>query len=128
MTVVLDADMVIGALDSSDVHHAEARERLTVWQRDGRPRLLGLLNLTEVLIAPARSAARLAAAREAIAALGITVHTPNEAIAVDAARLRGKHPISLPDAYALATARQVGASLSSFDRRLLQAADREGLA
>lgn len=128
MTVVLDADVVIGALDAGDAHHAEARERLTAWHREDRLRLVGLLNLSEVLVAPARSAARLAAAREAIAALGITIHVPSEAIAVDAARLRGRHPISLPDAYALATARQVGASVSSFDRRLLQAADREGLA
>jgi hypothetical protein len=35
--------------------------------------------------------AHLSAAREAIAALGVNVHVPNEAIGVDAARLRQRH-------------------------------------
>jgi len=51
-----------------------------------------------------------------------------EAVAVDAARLRGDLPITLPDAFALATARHVGGTLVSFDRRLLAAAEREGVA
>lgn len=128
MIVVLDADVVIGALDAGDAHHAAARERLTRWHRAGVRRLLGLMNLTEVLIAPAAAPARLAAAREAIAALGIAIHSPNEAIAVDAARLRNAHPISLPDAYALATARHVGGVVASFDEKVRRAAAREGLA
>ena len=70
---------------------------------------------------------KLAAAREAIAALGVTVHQPNEAIGVEAARLRQRHPISVPDAYCLATAKHTGSTLSSFDQKLLQAATREGI-
>jgi predicted nucleic acid-binding protein len=128
MTVVLDADVVIGALDARDAHHAAARERLVRWHEGGTRRLLGLMNLTEVLIAPAAVPARLAAAREAIATLGITIHAPNEAIAVDAARLRAAHPISLPDAYAIATARQVGGAIASFDAKVCRAAEREGVA
>jgi len=54
---------------------------------------INVVNLTEVLIAPTADAARLAAAREAIAALGISIHQPSEAIAVDAARLRYRHPV-----------------------------------
>jgi hypothetical protein len=46
------------------------------------------VNLTEVLIAPSTSSSKLAAARESIAALGVSVHQPNGAIAVEAARLR----------------------------------------
>jgi predicted nucleic acid-binding protein len=126
--VVVDADVVIGALDGGDVHHTEARERITAWHAVAARRLLGLMNLTEVLIAPATAPARLAAAREAIAALGIVIHAPNEAIAVDAARLRGRHPISVPDAYAIATARHVGGAVSSFDEKVIKAAAREGLA
>ena len=76
-----------------------------------------MVNLTEVLIAPSTDVSRLAAAREAIAALGVTVHQPNEAIGVEAARLRQQHPISLPDAYCLATAKHTGSALSSFDEK-----------
>jgi len=70
---------------------------------------------------------KLAAAREAIAALGVTVHQPNEAIGVEAARLRQRHPISVPDAYCLATAKHTGSTLSSFDQKTLKAARREGV-
>jgi predicted nucleic acid-binding protein len=55
------------------------------------------------------------------------VHQPNEAIGVEAARLRRRHPISLPDAYCLATAKHTGAALSSFDQKILKAAEREGV-
>lgn len=127
MRLLLDADVLIGALDSSDAHHQRARE-LFVRARERRDSLsISVVNLTEVLIAPAADAARLAAAREAIAALGVTIQQPSEAIAVDAARLRGRHPISLPDAYLLAGARHVGATIASFDRKVKQAAEREGL-
>jgi predicted nucleic acid-binding protein len=128
VTVVLDADVVIGALDRSDAHHAEARRRFAAWQSDRTPRVIALVNLTEVLVGPASEPQRLRAAREAIAALGIGVQAPTEAIAVDAARLRATHPISLPDAYALATARHVGGRVASFDERLVAAATTEGLA
>jgi predicted nucleic acid-binding protein len=128
VTVVVDADVVIGALDASDAHHADARERFEAWQAAGTARLMSAVNLSEVLIAPAGDARRLSAAREAIAALGLAIHAPTEAIAVDAARIRVEHPISLPDAYLLATARHAGASIASFDRKVLEAAARAGLA
>jgi predicted nucleic acid-binding protein len=127
VTVVLDADVVIGALDASDAHHADARLRALDWEAEGRARLLSAVSLTEVLIAPSTEPARLGAAREAIAALGIAIHSPTEAIAVDAARLRRVHPISVPDAYTLATARHVRASVATFDQRLLRAAAAEGI-
>lgn len=128
MTVVLDADVVIGALDATDAHHGEVRERFLQWHERATPRVLGLVNLSEVLIGPSAQAGRLHRAREAIAALGVVIHVPNEALAVEAARLRRQHPVSLPDAYALATARAVGGQLASFDRTLLKAAVAEGLA
>lgn len=129
MIVVLDADVVIGALDGSDAHHETAREQFTRWRSQETRCLLSLITLTEILIAPAAGgAARLAAAREAIAALEIATHMPNEAVAVAAARLRGRYPISLPDAYVLATAHHVGARVASFDRNILRAAKAAGIA
>lgn len=47
---------------------------------------------------------------------------------MDAARLRGAHPISLPDASALATARHVGGQLVSFDHKVVRAAAEAGIA
>lgn len=125
MKLVLDADVVIGALDGSDPHHAKARALFTGWQKQATTRLISVVNLSEVLVAPAADGRRLRAAREAIAALGVAVHQPGEVIGVEAARLRGRHPISLPDAYCLATARHVGGSMASFDRKVIRAAESE---
>ena len=128
MRIVLDADVVIGALDGNDPHHAQARRLFLGWESRDDARLISVVNLTEVLVAPAADRGMLRAAREAIAALGVQVHQPGEAIAVEAARLRCGHPISLPDAYCLATARYADAQVASFDEKVLRAGEREGLA
>ncbi len=127
MKLVLGADVLIGALDSSDSHHAQARELFTEWREQQATQLISVVNLSEVLVGPSLDSERLRAAREAIAALGVEVHRPGEAIGVRAARLRGSHPISLPDAYCLATAGHTGATVASFDRKVLRAAGAEHL-
>lgn len=128
MRVVLDADVLIGALDANDPHHGRTRTLFRSWRRRDASLLISVVNLTEVLVAPAAERQRLRAAREAIAALGVAVHQPNEAIGVAAARLRGAHPISLPDAYCLATAGSAEAEIASFDDKVLRAAGLEGIA
>lgn len=128
MNYVLDADVLIGALDSSDAHHAQARALFNTWRTEGDSRIVSAINLTEVLVAPSRDPHRLRVARTAITALGVSTHSPSELIAVDAARLRGRHPISVPDSYALATTRHAGGAVASFDARLLKAAAAEGIA
>jgi len=50
------------------------------------------------------------------------------AIGVDAGRLRGRHPISLPHAYCLATARHTSSLVASFDRTVIRAAKAERIA
>lgn len=127
MTVVLDADVLIGALDASDPLHARARAVFTDWHRRSETLLVSVVNLSEVLVASAADAGRLRRARAAIAALGVAIHRPTEAIGVEAARLRGAHPISLPDAYCLATARRLDGSLVSFDQKIVRAARAEGV-
>lgn len=128
MRLVLDADVLIGALDGSDIHHREARRLFVRWQRENATRLISVINVSQVLVAPSADRARLRAAREAIAALGVTIHRPSEAIGVHAARLRLEHPISLADAYCLATARHARADLVSFDRKVVRAAEAEQIA
>lgn len=125
MRLLLDADVLIGALDSDDPHHNRARKLFTDWRDDRDGCVVSVVNLTEVLIAPSSAASKLADAREAIAALGVTVHQPNEAVGVEAARLRRRHPISLPDAYCIATAKHTGSTLASFDQKIVKAAKRE---
>lgn len=127
MSVVVDADVVIAALDATDAHHAASRELFGGWQQAAQARVMSLVNLTEVLVGLAADAAVLRTGREAIKALGIKPHVPNEAIAVEAARLRQRHPISLPDSCLLATARRLGAEPASFDHKLLRAARDEGI-
>ncbi len=128
MRRMLDADVLIGALDGNDAHHAHARELFTQWRADRDTCAISVVNLTEVLVAPSADSSRLASAREAIAALGVRVHQPNEATGVEAARLRQRHPISLPDAYCLASAKHTGSTITSFDQKILKAAAREQIA
>jgi predicted nucleic acid-binding protein len=123
----LDADALIGALDGSDPHHSQARELFRVWRMQNDSTLISVVNLSEVLVAPAADPQSLRAAREAIAALGVTIHSPTEAIGIGAARFRGRHPISLPDAYLLATARQTGSTVVSFDHKVARAAAAEDI-
>lgn len=125
MKVVLDADILIGALDGSDPHHSRSRQLFSDWHEQDATRLISVINLSEVLVAPAAQEDRLRAAREAVGALGVAVHQPSEAVGVQAARLRARHPISLPDAYCLATASRTGGEVASFDRKVLRAAEAE---
>jgi predicted nucleic acid-binding protein len=124
---VLDADVLIGALDGSDAHHKQSRRLFVAWREQEDALLVSVVNLSEVLVAPAADQTRLRAAREAIAALGVTVHLPTEAIGVDASRLRSRHPISLPDGYLLATVKHTGATVVSFDRKVVRAAGAGGI-
>ena len=128
MRYALDADVLIGGLDGNDAHHQAARELLTDWHAHQDTVLISVVNLSEVLVAPADDEHRLRTARSAIAALGVSIHRPTEAIAVDAARIRSRHPISLPDAYLLATARHLGATVASFDAKIARAAKAERIA
>jgi Predicted nucleic acid-binding protein, contains PIN domain len=123
----LDADILIGALDSSDAHHQQSRRLFVTWRDQDTTLIVSVINLSEVLIAPAADQKRLRAAREAVAALGVTIHSPTEAIGVDASRLRSRHPISLPDGYLLATAKHTAATAVSFDRKVLRAAKAESI-
>lgn len=125
MRYVLDADVLIGALDANDAHHRAARQMLTSWHAQGDSVSISVVNLAEVLVAPAADPHLLRRARAAIAALGVDVHHPTEAIGADAARLRARNAITLPDAYVLATARRLLAAAASFDPQVLRAAEAE---
>jgi predicted nucleic acid-binding protein len=124
---VLDADVVIAALDRADVHHAEAARALRQLLDDGTDLLLSTVNYGEVLVRPAADDRTLRTAVAAIDALGTRIVAPTAPMAREAARLRARGGISLPGGFALATARAHAAEVATFDRRVRRSLDASGL-
>lgn len=121
--LTLDASVLIGLLDTADAHHGRSIDDVEVADRAGRRLLLPASAYSETLVAFAR-AGRLHDARQAVAAMGITVVPLTETIAERAAELRARHErLRLPDAIVLATAQQHGGELLSYDSRLSRLAD-----
>jgi predicted nucleic acid-binding protein len=114
---VLDSDVVIAVLDRRDQHHRSAARAVGRMIAERADMLLSVVNYAETLVRPAEEPDALWAAVDAIDALGIELIDPTPAIARDAARLRGKG-VSLPDGFALATARARHATVATFDRRV----------
>ena len=123
---VLDADFVIAALDAGDAHHRVAARALTGMLGDGTRMLLSLVNYAEALVRPASRDDTLQTAVDAIDALGVELSVPTGAVARQAARLRTAG-ISLPDAFAVATAIASGASVAAFDARVRRVARDHGV-
>jgi predicted nucleic acid-binding protein len=121
--LILDASVLIGLLDTADAHHDRSIDDVDAADRAGRQLLLPASAYSETLVAFARTG-RLHDARKAVAAMGITVVPLTETIAERAAELRARHErLHLPDAIVLATAREQGGELLSYDRRLSRLAD-----
>jgi predicted nucleic acid-binding protein len=115
-------DVVIAALDRSDANHRRATRIFS----DGATFYLSTVNYVEVLVRPAADPATLRTAVDAITALNIEMVAPSAAMARDAAGLRGLG-VSLPDCFAIATARARHASVATFDRRVRRALTRAGV-
>jgi predicted nucleic acid-binding protein len=120
--LILDASVLIGLLDTADIHHARSIDDTEAADRAGQQLLVPASAYSEALVAFAR-ARRVHDAREAVAAMGVTVTPLTAAIAELASELRARFErLRLPDAFVLATAREVGGELLSYDRRLDQLA------
>lgn len=116
--VVLDASVLIGLLDAGDEHHERAVDEVERADRAQVRLLTAASAYSETLVAFARIG-RVGVAREALAAMGITVVSLTAAVAERAAELRSEHTtLRLPDAMVLATAREHEATLLTYDRRL----------
>jgi predicted nucleic acid-binding protein len=123
--LILDASVLIGLLDTADAHHARSINDVEDADKSGRQLLVPASAYSEILAAFAR-ARRIGDAREAIAAMGITVTPLTATLAEQAAELRARHErLRLPDAIVLATARELGGELLSYDRQLAQLARRD---
>jgi predicted nucleic acid-binding protein len=122
-TLILDASVLIGLLDTADAHHAVAVEQVEAADERGTNLLTPASAYSEALVSFAR-ADRLSEAREAIAAMGISVTPLTAAIAERAAELRAAHDrLRLPDAIVLSTTRELGGELLTYDDRLGRIAD-----
>lgn len=120
--IVLDTSVLVAYLDSADVHHAAAVEVLS--QLAPHPWGASQVTLAEVLVGPARAGeAQVVTAQRILDDLGVAeLPLPGEHGALALARLKADTGLKLPDCCVLLAARERGASLASFDRRLCRAA------
>jgi predicted nucleic acid-binding protein len=121
-TLILDASVLIGLLDTADAHHAVAVDDVDEADRAGMALSTPASAYSEALVSFAR-AGRVADARGAIAGMGISVAPLTADAAERAADLRARHDgLRLPDAIVLATAFELGAELLTYDERLARVA------
>jgi predicted nucleic acid-binding protein len=117
-SLTLDASVLIALLDDADVHHSRAVDEVEAADQNGDDLVAPANAYSEALVAFARDD-RVSDAREAIAAMGISVTPLDAATAEQAAQLRARHDgLRLPDAMVLATSQQHEGSLLSYDQRL----------
>lgn len=122
--IVLDASVLIAFFDGDDYHH-EAAEALLAEAIDNA---LGAnsLTLAEVLVVPARDG-RLEPVQAALRELEVgELPFPPES-AVRLAQLRASTRLTMPDCCVLLAAEDAGATVASFDDRLLRAAAERNL-
>jgi len=127
--VVFDADVLIAYLGRDDAHHSEAVERVRRALEPRTRRLVSAVNYTEVLIGPLEAAG--AAGADTVDAMfvrfGIETIQVDMALARQAAAVRARTQLKLPDAYALAIAIHAEkrghdeVRIESFDRKVNKA-------
>ena len=116
--------VLIGLLDTADAHHAIAVRDVEDADQRGAALLAPASAYSEALVAFAH-AGRVSEARDAVAGMGIAVTPLSPEIAERAAELRAEHDrLRLPDAIVLATARELGGDLLTYDEGLARAARR----
>jgi predicted nucleic acid-binding protein len=115
--VVLDAGIVVAALDAGDAHHRVVVDVLGRHAEDEL--LLPASALAEALVAPTRRGVA-GDVRAILRGLGLVVVPLDEEIAASAAALRAAQPsIRLPDALVAATGDVLGADVVlTTDRRV----------
>jgi predicted nucleic acid-binding protein len=112
--IVLDAGVIIGALDSDDVHHVAAVAALRDALERGDRLVLPVSAYAETLVGPSRRGPDAVATLDAfLDAMPVSVEPATRDIARRAAALRAAHGrgLRLPDALVLATAAAVGSDL-----------------
>lgn len=114
--IVLDASMVIAALDVDDIHHGSAAAALTTAHDDEL--IVAATTRAEVLVAPSRIGGAALANAQAFLD-GCETVSVTAPLADAAAALKARHKaLSVPDAISLVVARLIDAdAVWTFDRR-----------
>ncbi len=123
--IILDADVLIGYLDSDDAHHDSA---VALLEREIDDEFgVSSLTMAEVLVGPTR-AGRVVDALGALRDLEVSEQPFPADTAVKLAELRAITGLRMPDCCVLLAARELQARVASWDIRLLNAAKKMGLA
>lgn len=104
---ILDAGVIIGILDASDMHHEQARAAVTAAVERGEGLLVPASAYAECLVGPARrSREAMRAVDDFLFDLSADVEPITRQVAVRAAHLRARHGarLRLPDALVVALA------------------------
>lgn len=119
---VLDADVLIGHLDSKDAQHGRAKDLLRSLASEGVRLRASTITLAEVLVAPT-GAGRASEATAALDRIEVEEVTLSPDAAGRLASLRAQTGCRLPDCCVLLAAEDADAAiLGSFDVRLRNAA------
>ena len=122
--IVLDANVLIAFLDSTDSHHAATVDLLERRFADGFA--ASVLTVAEALVHPTR-VDRQDAAMASLARIGVQVIPLEAPDAAALARTRNSYRVCMPDAVALHAASSTGSELATFDEALIAAAERAGI-
>jgi predicted nucleic acid-binding protein len=122
--IVLDANVLIGFLDATDLHHGACLDLLERRFADGYG--ASVLTVAEALVHPTR-VNRQDAAMASLARIGVQVIPLDASDAAELARVRNAYRTRMPDAVALHTALSTGSELATFDDALIAAAERAGV-
>lgn len=109
--MILDACVLIAALNPEDAHHAAAHELLAT----AEPLITPPLTVAEVLVGPARTG-QIGPVQFVLTGLGIEVAAGVDPASL--AALRADTGLAMPDCVVLDAARRSGQVLATFDERL----------
>ncbi|NQX28522.1 PIN domain-containing protein [Microbacteriaceae bacterium VKM Ac-2854] len=122
--IILDANVLIAFLDSTDAHHPRALDLLS--GNLDADLAASVLTVAECLVHPAAHD-DVDDAQEVFDLLGIRIIPLPAADALPLARVRAQYGLRMPDAVALFVARSSSAMPATFDHRLAQACGLEGV-
>ena len=122
--IVLDATVLIGFLDATDLHHAAALNLLERRLADGFA--ASVLTVAEALVHPTR-VDRQDAALASLVKIGVQIIPIEASDAAALARVRNSYRVRMPDAVALHAPLSTGAELATFDEALTTAAETAGV-
>lgn len=122
--IVLDASILIAHLSARDDHHERAVRLLG--QTEGEGLAASPISLAETLVEPAQKG-KLGEVRDALERLGIVELSFGADAHVRLAELRAQTGRKLPDCCVLLAAKEIGATVASFDAPLIRAAEKLNL-